>query len=200
MNNILKEEPIATNQINTKRIQGIRGWLIVFVIFLALYSWGWLAPSIKGFDMWIYRFELWKIQYSLLSSIFHLFNVISPLLLIYLIIKKKNYAILFSKVFFFIMPLVNTANEYFFSLFPFNLFDKSFEIIGSLSFSIIWLLYLTNSIRVANTFLFSENKLPKFIDCPFCNDRIEIEEEERINKVALCPSCATTISKNTVAT
>lgn len=201
MNNSLQIEKKEASVDKSEYIHGIRGWLIVFIIFLGFYSWGWLAPSVKDLGMWIARFNYWKLVYSLLSSFFHLFSIITPLYLIYLLIRKKRNAILFSKIFFFVMPLINTANEYFFSLFPF--FGSGFplyEVMFSLGFSFIWLLYLNNSIRVANTYLFTENKFPKVIDCPFCTERMALEKDERIKKIAICPSCGTTISKQTVAT
>ena len=202
MNNSLQVENKETEEDKNEYIQGIRGWLLVFIVFLGFYSWGWLSPSVKDFGMWIARFNYWKLGYSLLSSFFHLFSIITPLYLIYLLIRKKRNAILFSKIFFFVMPLINTANEYFFSLFPIFGFEfpSLYEVMFSLGFSFIWLLYLNNSIRVANTYLFTENKFPKVIDCPFCFERIGLEDDERNKKIAICPSCGATISKQTVAT
>jgi hypothetical protein len=75
-----------------------------------------------------------------------------------------------------------------------------FVLIFSLAISVPWFLYLMNSVRIANTFLLTENKFPKVIDCPYCFERIGLEDDERNKKIAICPSCAATISKQTVAT
>lgn len=185
-----------TNKNNDKYIRGFRGWLLVLIIFFGLYSWGWLSSSVQNFSKWIYRFNYWEIGYSLLSSIFHLFNIIVPLYLIYLLIRKKRNVILFSKIFFLTAPVINIINEYLFNPYSVLILDSGlFVTISSLGISIIWLSYLTKSVRVANTYLFTENKFPRIFDCPLCFERIEVDNHERIKKVAVCTACSGTISK-----
>lgn len=186
--------------IKDKYMHGIRGWLLVLIIFLGFYSWGWLSPSVQNFSMWIYRFNYWEIAYSLLSSFFHLFNIIVPLYLIYLLIRRRRNAVLFSKIFFIAVPVFNILNEYIFNRYSVLILDSGlFVIVTSLSIGLLGLLYLTKSVRVANTYLFSENKFPRIFQCPLCFEKIEVENYERIQKVAVCPACSGNISNQIIA-
>jgi hypothetical protein len=172
---------------------GIKGWLKFWIIIMGYFS----ILIILGLISKIVK----------VNSILNQFNTLFTFLLIlkwiylltfvcltYMLIKKRKRAVEFTKIFFVSSPFLITLYlgtiDYFSSYSEiFQIENLGFYFLSTVAISLPPFLYFSKSERVKNTYLLTEKKFPMGLNCPFCMEELELNEEEQLSKNVVCPNC-----------
>jgi len=192
------------HQISKKYSYGIGGWLLLIWVLLFLR----VVESVfsEGLGrLLIYFFELRHITVLTLLSAgvisYRILEVTTICYLLFLIINQDHKALLFAKIYSILMYIhAFTIAWAFISAYsrPIALQVAQAAIIA-IPLPLAFYMYLVKSKRVQNTFMFSGTKLPATIQCPFCLEKLQLEDSERIAKEAICPECNNHISQGCFA-
>jgi len=129
---------------NKKRLKGIKGWLLVYVIFLAIVLFGLISSFILLFSPknsgFINNLSMFDIITSILSFSFTLVSFV-------FIFMKKKTAIMINQLFLFITLIIRLISIDYSIL---NL--RVGEVFGG-AINIVWFIYWFKSDRVKNTFV-----------------------------------------------
>jgi hypothetical protein len=195
------EEIVRNSQINPKYIRGVKGWLVVFILTLIFIGTNLSRLVIEELfdprrDFFNLRIEIQMVNIALMFS-----GIFLPFFIAFILYKKKSESVLITKIFLALLPFYAFAWHIFKSkTMPYDIEHAVIAglfIVGCL-YSIPWFFYFNFSKRVNNTYLFNGTKMPKIFQCPFCLEKLELDNEEREAQEIVCPNCNKTISEKTM--
>lgn len=135
---------------NNKKLEGIRGWLLVFVIFLVLSTLGEIFITIGNINL-IFSPSVGAVNINptliVVKIVLTSISIILEITILALILKKKQRAIRWVIV-TLVYWVLYTAIEYAFVV---QLSNLIFPVLGESVVSIFWILYFKKSKRVKNT-------------------------------------------------
>ncbi|HEX2984259.1 MAG TPA: hypothetical protein VHO28_12010 [Ignavibacteriales bacterium] len=193
----------------SKNLYGVKGWLMFFVICLYLGGAFYLYQVITSIFLLLEPGEqIPKFGYFIIRLIMSSgFSGLS-FYLVYIIYQRRDYAPQYIRAYLIGIPALNLS-FLILSLLPvlpqlfsrksyifFTIFFIAFALV--IAFTIPWIKYFNNSVRVRNTFEFYGTPLPLSIQCPACSAFLALDEDERRNKPIICASCGKAVSKESV--
>lgn len=193
------EENIENIQLNPKYIRGVKGWLVIFILTLIFIGVNLLRATIEELfdyrrDFFHLRIEIQMVNFALMFA-----GMFFPFFVAFRLYKKKNHSVLITKIFLVLLPFYSFAWSIFkSSTMPYDIgyaIILGLFIVGGL-YTLPWLFYLNYSKRVSNTYLFTGKYLPKDVQCPYCLEVIELENDKQLIQDFECASCNRIISRN----